>query len=316
MRGSVEAWNSFILNESERTLFLYHLAEIDGVTLQLTKDLGELPEGTVIEAKDAAVMTSRALIRVLANARDAVQPRDVLNFLIARELASTIAGEVGQDELAAKLIGKPLARPPLPVRPSARRQSTKGGAAPRRANKNADHQTIPRFEQLVDLEFLEKPKNESDANTSIARKKWRYKTTAACKRWANILRRFENRERTFLWNNFAEACLAFKGLPASASEARLTPELVAVYLSRAYDLVRRSAGYDPLDSIALVALILAARDGIRLEMADCHRLMLQVKQGSLLPDHAYFASGNDLDQMFILLKPGFLDAVKSRGDLL
>jgi hypothetical protein len=286
------------------------------VILQLTKDLGELPEGTVIEAKDAAVMTSRALIRVLANAKDTVQPRDVLTFRTACELASTIANEVGQSELAMELIGKPRARPPLPVRPSARRLSTKSGAAPRRANKNADHQTIPRFEQLVDLEFLEKPENPNDANTGIARKKWRYRTTAACKRWANILRRFDNKERVFLWNNFAEACLAFKGLPASSSEQRLTPELVAGYLSRAYDLVRRTAGYDPLDSIALVALILAANDGIRLEMADCHRLMLQIKQGSLLPDHAYFASGNDLDQMFILLKPGFLDGVKSRRDLL
>jgi hypothetical protein len=292
------------------------LAEIDGVTLQLTKDLGELPEGTVIEAKDAAVMTSRALIRVLANAKDTVQPRDVLTFRTACELASTIANEVGHSELAVELIGKPRARPPLPVRPSARRRLTKSGAAPRRANKNADHQTIPRFEQLVDLEFLDKPETQVEANSGAARKKWRYRTTPACKRWANVLRRFDKKERVFLWNNFAEACLAFKGLSTSSSEQRPTPELVARYLSRAYGMVRRTAGYDPLDSIALVALILAVSEGVRLEMADCHRLMLHIKQGSLMPDHVYFASGNDLDQMFILLKPGFLDEVKSRGDLL
>jgi hypothetical protein len=28
-----------------------------------------------------------------------------------------------------------------------------------------------------------------------------------------------------------------------------------------------------------------------------------------LPEHAFFSSGNDLDQMFIQLKPGFIEQV-------
>ena len=47
--GDVEAWNPFVLNRSERLFFLYHLAEIDEVILQLTRKLGELGSGTVLE---------------------------------------------------------------------------------------------------------------------------------------------------------------------------------------------------------------------------------------------------------------------------
>jgi hypothetical protein len=316
--GDVESWNPFILNSGERCFFLYHLAEIDRVTLELTRELGRLEVGSVLESKDAAVMTSRTLIEVLGAAKDSVQPRDILAFRRASELASTIANEVGHDELAVQLIGRTRPRPPKPIRPTARRQLTKSSRTqPRRASKNADHQTVPRFEQLVDLGFLDKPalENEGDGTDAMnGRKRWRYRTTEACSRWATILDQSKDEKKPFLWYGFAQACLAFKGVVVAKECIR--PEVVAHYLNRAYELARRAAGYDPLDSIALVAMIMAIEDGVRLEMADCHRLMLAIKQGSLLPNHAYFASGNDLDRMFILLKPGFAEQVGKLGEQL
>ncbi|MCK1580689.1 hypothetical protein IVB03_14125 [Bradyrhizobium sp. 168] len=310
-RGNVEAWNPFVLTKRERLFFLYHLAEIDGVILELTKDLGALESGTTVESKDAAVMTSRALIRVLSAAKHSVQPRDVLKFRTACELASTIANEVGEQELASELAVKARAKPPTPVRPSSRRQQLKRSSAPRRANKNADHQTIPRFEQLVDLGFLEKSDEESrDLEVASIRKKWRYRTKPACSNWAMALRSVSE-DRSFLWNGFAKACLEMSNVRPFQDEAPI--ELVAKYLDRAYERVRRQAGYDPLDSVALIGMIMAIDDGVRIEMSDFHRLMLTIKQNSLMPEHAYFASGNDLDQMFILLKPGFAEQVRIKA---
>ncbi len=309
-RGNVDAWNPFVLSPVERMFLLYHLAEIDAVILELTKDLGALAPGTTVESKDAAVMTSRALIRVLSAAKDHVQPRDVLKFRTACELASTIANEVGEQEFAIELIGKTRAKPPAPVRPSARQKQLKSSSVPRRANKNADHQTIPRFEQLVDLGFLEKSDGSTESTEiSAIRRKWRYRTTEACSRWANSFSG-EMHGNLFLWNGFARAYLEMSG---TKSSEHVPIEVAAQYLSRSYELVRRQAGYDPLDSVALVGMTMAIEDGIRIEMVDFHRLMLTIKQNSLLPEHAFFASGNDLDQMFVLLKPGFVEQVRAKA---
>ena len=57
----------------------------------------------------------------------------------------------------------------------------------------------------------------------------------------------------------------------------------------------------------LYCMILGVVDGHPIEMSEFHRVMLTIKQGSLLPEHAFFASGNELDKMFVLLKPGFLE---------
>ncbi|MBK7080427.1 MAG: hypothetical protein IPH55_06615 [Betaproteobacteria bacterium] len=50
-------------------------------------------------------------------------------------------------------------------------------------------------------------------------------------------------------------------------------------------------------------MIAAASDGIVIEMADFHRLLLAIKQRGLIADCVSFASGNNLDKMFIQLKP-------------
>ena len=258
-------------------------------------------------------MTSKTLIEVLGRVKNSIPARDILSFRTACELARTIATELGQEELATELIGRATPRLPKAIRPSAKSRTGPGGAK-RKANKNADHQTIPRFEQLVDLGFLDKPdEGSADKKRGAAeRKKWRYRVTDACERWSFSLQQ-DQTEGPFLWHSFARTCLALQGI--STSERVAEPSILADYLDRAYEIVSRTAGYNPLDSVALVAMILAINDGVRIEMSDFHRLMLSIKQGSRLPNHAYFASGNDLDRMFILLKPGFAAQVRKLTDL-
>jgi hypothetical protein len=52
-------------------------------------------------------------------------------------------------------------------------------------------------------------------------------------------------------------------------------------------------------------MILAASQGQVFEMATLHAGLLALKQRNLLADHVFFASGNDLDRMFVLFKPGY-----------
>jgi hypothetical protein len=91
--------------------------------------------------------------------------------------------------------------------------------------------------------------------------------------------------------------------------------MLADYLWSAYKLVARPMGHTPFDSVALVATIQAATDGVPIEMVEFHDLALRIKQTSALPDHAFFASGNDLDHMFIQLKPGFHERLLALPEL-
>jgi len=316
--GNVEAWNPFLLSPSERIFFLFHLIEIDDVMLELIEALGKLEDGRILEAREAAQLTCAALITVLTKARSAVQPRDILAFRTACELAGTIAEELDMTDQAGELVGGPRRRTPKPLKPVARRSLSVSGQRlqPRRTTKNADHQTIPRFEQLVDLGFLEKPIDETGGEQAAfaGRRRWRYLPSATCRRWVAARAASEMQEGRFKWEAFATTFL--KTFTQEAGRSTAAPSTVARYLWQAYERIRRPAGPNPLDSIALYAMIEALTNGVAIEMADFHRLMLRIKQRSALPDHAFFASGNDLDQMFIQLKPGFVQEVEKNEAIL
>jgi hypothetical protein len=93
-------------------------------------------------------------------------------------------------------------------------------------------------------------------------------------------------------------------------------ELTARYLWRAYERVKRPVGPNPLDTIALFAMLEAIDDGHAIEVADFHHLLLTIKQRAVLTEHVFFSSGNAVDQMFIQLRPGFHDEVKKRATML
>lgn len=324
LAGDVLAWNPFILTLEERLFFLYHLVEIDRVTVEIITMLADVEPGKILESSDAARITCRALFRVLHDAQDTIDPRHIPEYRVARELACVIADELSLEEFQKGCEGQLRRRVPNPVKPGARASAllTGGGSKkPRKTTKNADHQTIPRFEQLVDLGFLEKVSKDPEGVETSAlegRRRWRYKPTPACQQWADAMREAGLAQSGFQWHSFARTAVsAFRG-DQTAGESRrpIDAGVLANYLWVAYQRIGRSVGNSPLDSVALQAMITAAAAGVVAEMADFHALMLAIKRLSALPEHAFFASGNDLDKMFIQLKPGFPEQVRALPDLL
>lgn len=317
LAGDASAWDPFQLDVRERLLFLYHLVEIDKVTVELISDLGRLPEDKLLESSDAARMTCRALFRVLNDAEAALEPRDIPGFRIAKELACTIATELDLEEFRDDCRASVTGRVPRPMKQSARRATllnSRSGTKARKTTKNADHQTVPRFEQLVDLGFLSKPVEEpgDEAAVLAGRKRWRYRPTHACRRWATAI---EGQAATpFQWHHFAASSVA-AFCPGPSTQSPPPAEVIARYLWRAYEQVHRPMGHTPFDSIALFGMVTAASEGVVVEMADFHRLALSIKQKGALSEHAFFSSGNDLDKMFILLKPGFYERLLELGNI-
>jgi hypothetical protein len=317
--GKLLQWNPFVLNEMEKLFFLYHLIEIDAVTLEIIESLGELESDTILESNDSAQITCRAIFKVLDETKDMIDPREAPAYRTASELACAIAAELGLEDLEAKCKDTVRRRAPKPVKPSARRSAFITGkerGAARKTTKNADHQTIPRFEQLVDLGFLTKPRlsGGQDQSSELAvRRRWRYAPTAACRGWRAGKPTQRGKKEPFQWCGFAKtAVAAFHTDALQDKSSRQVDRLVtAKYLWNAYEKVRRPIGHTPLDSVALVAMITAATDGIALEMTDFHQLMISIKNRSLLPEHVFFASGNDLDKMFIQIKPGFVEQFRT-----
>jgi hypothetical protein len=297
--GDARAWNPFILSHLERVFLLYHLSDIDQVTAALIGRLGERDASGVLEAADAGEVTCRVLFQVLERARPTLLPRDLPRFRAARELACTIARELGLSDLLRDCTGL-SPRVPKPRTPLA-------AASARRTTKNADHQAIPRFEQLVDLGFIVKPAGGSDAPSSfkmLSARRWRYEPTERCRLWRDSMLASRD-DRNWLWTGFAAAAVRCELGGVEAKAEPPTPSGLVRFIAMAYDRVHRPIGHTPLESVALVAMMLAADEGYVLEMATVHELLLALKKRSLLPDHVFFASGNDLDKMFVLLRPGF-----------
>ena len=84
LAGDVRAWNPFILDIPQRLFFLFELEEIDRVTVELIDDLAKQEPETVLESGDAARLTCHALFRVLDDARDSVEPRDIPAGIVLR----------------------------------------------------------------------------------------------------------------------------------------------------------------------------------------------------------------------------------------
>ena len=304
--GDSDAWNPFPITMVERLFFLYHIIEIDTVTLALIDAIGARAENAEIETIDAAKMLAVALSSVLATAQHDIRPPEIPAYRTALELAATICEEL---DIAPPTGGtENRRRAPRPMNPAAKRKallSAASGNAPRRTHKNADHQTIPRFEQLVDLGFLTKGRRADDLQ---ARRKWRWHPTPIALRWTSARNRLGDRDAPFLWDGFAEvSCHAY--LDIEVPERRTDTRTIATYLARGYRTVRRSVGHTPFDSVALMAMALGVENGLVIEMVDFHRMMLAIKTQGLLQGEVFFASGNTLDKMFVSLREDFADRV-------
>lgn len=305
--GDVGAWNPFLLSDVERLFFLYHLLEIDRVSLLVLDTIGTKSEDDTFEVSDASRILAIALLAALAEAESRLRPPDIPDFRAASELAATIAAEVGlSDTDALSLVRR---GPPKPLKPAARRQAFLGGSGsePRRTTKNADHQTVPRFEQLCDLGFVAKPEGEQDLT---ARRRWRWRPTEVARRWSAARAKLELPPEQFLQHGFARSALhAYSDLEVGPRCS--DTKLIASYLADAYRIFRRPVGHTPLDSVALIACCCAIADGLAIELADFHDLMLTIKLKGYLESEVFFASGNDYEQMFVSIRDDFAERVAS-----
>jgi hypothetical protein len=301
LAGDINAWNPFVLTRKEQLFFLYHLIDIDRVTLRLIEYLAMEEPGAALESSHVAKLTCRALFGVLEDAKQKLSPAQVPQFRVAYELAKAIAQELEMGEFLPNN-SQPIAgvrRLPKPPKIVKRATATlQMSSTKRRPSKNADHQTIPRCEQLVDLGFLAKPHEEG---STPPQRRWQYTPTELCRRWAAVFRDCPTGQN-FLWDGFATAAISSLGSRGIAATA---PDEIVRFFSDAYDAVRRPIGHTPFDSVALRAMLDAAASGTAIEVSTFHKLVLALKTKNLLPEHAFFAAGNEVDKMFINLRPGY-----------
>lgn len=319
LAGDVSAWNPFQLDLRARLFFTFHLIETDLLTVELVRDLGALPAGTVLEARGAAQMTCAALLRILQATENRLDARDIPAHRTAVELAITMADEVEAPLPPEWGIRAQQARTLHSIKTASRRniRAQLSGKPPRKTTKNADHQTIPRFEQLVDLGFLSKPDiDPSDPVKSLAaRRRWRYVPTEACRRWARAANDFNQESVRFQWATFAKVAVeAFHGHSVQ-SRGTIPPNVIGERLWHAYVAVGRPVGMTPADSVALRATIDAVADGLAIELCDFHNFLLKIKEHNIFTDSVFFGSGNALDAMFIRLKPRFLTDLSTSSAL-
>jgi hypothetical protein len=317
LAGDPEAWNPFELTYPERLFLSYHLFEIDQLSYEIVRNLSEFMPGDNIDSAKAAELTCRSFFRVLDRAKPALLPRDLPSFRTAQELACTIARELKLKDLMERCGAV------SPRVPKLKTFSAGASTRMRQTTKNADHQTVPRFEQLVDLGFAEKPsdmQSETPSYRTLPQRRWRYRPTARCKVWYEAAARQSGSDPRWLWSGFATAAVASGQCDGSAQRKLVDLKTTARLLADAYWRIRRPIGHTPFESVALLAMIFGASEGYAIEMRAFHDIVISVKQRNLLPDAAFFASGNELDKMFVLFKPSFeqnllelLDQLPSRG---
>ena len=294
VKGDVEAWNPFVLTPQERLFLCYHLFEHDELSAQMVVDLGRRASGTQLEPAEVRRVMSSALAKVIARARGKIPLADVPRLSKAAELAQQIEREVN---------------PSGPQRVSAPRRpvmSKRGTSARVTRMKNADHQTIPRCEQLIDLGFLtrpEPPRGAAGRELRRARNAWTYVVTEQAARFCDAFGVDGLLDEAWLWSRFGQVASA-SGMDRAPQESRpaTIAEAVEVFFTE-YERIARPAGHTPFESVAILAVVRALSRGLVIEVRQLHQLMLTLKTEGTFDKFLFFASGNEVDRMFILAKP-------------
>lgn len=299
--GDPLAWNPFVLTHQERLFFLFHAVETDRVMLKVVSALADRAAAPRLPANEIAGLVCHAMFELVDEQQDEIPPPELPRLRKVRELGCTIAEELGLEDLTQRCSDVLARRVPKPRKPG-------GRGPPRKTTKNADHQTIPRCEQLVDLGFLRKPGGEDDhANPIEARRRWIYAPTIACGLWRGKLEGLDvnlTAGPRLLYRHFADAAATAFGFGYAVA----TPDVALHEFWASYCVVRRPFGHTPFESVALHAMLRLAASGTVVEIEDFHRYMLATKKSGVLADTAFFAAGNDVLGMFVLLKKGFAEA--------
>jgi hypothetical protein len=75
--------------------------------------------------------------------------------------------------------------------------------------------------------------------------------------------------------------------------------------AKAYGMVARRAGHTPFESAAVLSMLLGLEQGLVVEIGYLHDIFVRVKSSADAGDLVYFAGGNEVDRMFVLLSPDF-----------
>lgn len=301
LTGDPFAWNPYSFTIPERAYLLYHLGESDELMWQLAFDLGALDTGSEITAHAAYKFTLAGMQDVLRRAQPAIPIPELPRFRTARELAETIEWELSPGDSPPRRSRPLVPTPRIPGKPSS--------GSKRKSKKNADHQAIPRFEQLIDLGFLTKHVDPAlkGAELDRARKAWSFNTTNAAKSFRLVLGGAERLEDpNWYWSHFAGAFAAGLGGEHPARPAT-TLEAIDLFVE-AYDIIHRPVGQTPFESVAILAMALGLGRGLAVEIRNLHEIVLRLKREGALQDQIFFAAGNEVDRMFILVRPKFRDA--------
>jgi hypothetical protein len=301
--GRFEQWNPFLIPRVEQLFFLYHLGELDEMLWRVAVLVGNLGAHFEVSPTGARRIASEAMNAVLARVDRTAPLNEMPRVRVLRELAAMIRAEVADDPRALEQLVRRRG-PTKSVRPGAARTDR------RQTSKNADHQTVPRFEMLVDLGFLTKPvpSGLAGANLWKAKNAWSFVVTPSAASFSKYMREQAVEPVVpWQWHHFAGACGASRpdGAPRKASVA----DVVDVLLD-SYDHVQRRAGHTPFESVALLTMVRALDTGVTIEIEDIHRAFSELKVSGALGDLVYFAAGNEIDRMFILLKPGAGEALR------
>ena len=302
--GDECAWNPYRLSVAERAFLCYHLGESDELLWELAFEAGQYPVGHVLEARDTYRLTLSGMRKVLARAEGRIPLPELPRLRTARELAATIAAEIDPDGSAM-----PISRTRFPPK---RRLGKRQSEGKRKTCKNADHQAIPRCEQLVDLGLLSKhiPTGLTGAAARKARAAWRYEVTAALPALRGVLGDHGPDTPNWIWSKFSDSFVgASHGVVVSPRRATVG-ESLALFVE-AYKRVHRPVGHTPFEPVALLAITVGMERGLIVEIKAIHDVMLSLKSSSSLNDQIAFAAGNDVDRMFVMMKKGFLPAFEA-----
>ena len=297
-------WNPYRLSVAERAFLCYHLGESDELLWQIAFDAGQYPVGHIFEARDTYQLTLSGLRRVLERAGDRIPLPELPRLRTARELAATIAAEIDPDGAEV-----PISRKRFPPK---RRLGEEQSDGKRKTCKNADHQAIPRFEQLVDLGLMSKHIAPGLVGPAArkARAAWRYEVTTALPALRGVIGEHGLDTPNWMWTKFSDAFVAAAHGGAVSPRHATVIESLALFVE-AYDRIRRPVGHTPFEPVALLAATVGMERGLIVEIKPIHDVMLALKSSSSLNDQIAFAAGNDVDRMFVLMKKGFLPAFEA-----
>ncbi len=301
-RGDAKV-NPFVLTTEEKLYILFRQFEQDEVIFYLIKRLASIPADSIIRGLEADRLTFDALYDMSTSMKKTrLSAQSILAHKGLAELIVKIAGEL---DLLNEYKISPIRRMSLTTN-----LKTKPSQRDKKRTNTADNEAIPRFELLTDLGLLYKaPSDISTSADDETRQSWQYRVTPSLVAFANCLP--QKISNSFCWDGYATCSSPIVSDNPSRVTINNDPAKIGYRAYDAYMIVKRPFGHTPLESVALVGMIRALSNGEIIEMREFHEFFLHIKKSNMFPDSVRYASSNELDKMFIDIKPSFINEVNN-----